>query len=52
MIFSQILISLKSEKDLSWITKSEQQMTEQAEAIWKAPKSDVLRRSTKKFQHE
>ena len=37
MIFSQILISLKSEKDLSWITKSEQQMTEQARAIWKAP---------------
>ena len=37
MIFSQILISLKSEKDLSWITKSEQQMTEKTRAIWKAP---------------
>ena len=37
MIFSQILISLKSEIDLSWITKSEQQMTKKAGAIWKAP---------------
>jgi hypothetical protein len=32
-----ILIHPQIRKDLSWITKSEQQMTEQAKAIWKAP---------------
>ena len=47
-----ILPQISKNEDLSWKTKSEQQMTKKAEAIWKAPNKMILKRSTEKFQHE
>ncbi len=35
-----ILPQISKNEDLSWKTKSEQQMTKQYRMLWKAPKSD------------